>query len=220
MATLPISKLGVSITPGGICRVYVLVLLTTNNHYLSRVYGACIIWNGLPFRGVGGIALFHFLGAFNILHVHACSILPSQDGSLYIITVCANTKQAPNILCVILLFITDGLFSINFPSIFLNHHIMSVWKIMENYGKLNHHIFHTHIFSEGLTPPTGDASNSQCSTAQRQGSYFPADMYFTNRTLITARMTEDRFWVCCRWWFFLAHKMELTKNLRYATLPF
>ena len=88
---------------------------------------------------------------------------------------------------------------------------------MENYGKLNHHIFHTHIFSEGLTPPT---VMHQIANAQRPGSYFPADMYFTNRTLITARMTEDRFWVCCRWWFFLAHKMELTKNLRYATLPF
>ena len=26
-----------------------------------------------------------------------------------------------------------------------------------------------------------------------QGSYFPADMYFTNRTIITARMLEDVF---------------------------
>lgn len=79
------------------------------------LWSICISWNGLPFRGVGGIALFHFLGAFNMLHVHACSILPSQDDSLYIITVCANTKQAPTMLCVILLFITDGLFPITYP---------------------------------------------------------------------------------------------------------
>ena len=32
-----------------------------------------------------------------------------------------------------------------------------------------------------------------------QGSYFPADMYFTNRTIITARMLEDVFWERGEW---------------------